>query len=148
MEAKKRLFAAVGLMVVLCVGCQRANTLEGTVTYNGQPVEEGSLSFQPVDGATPGFGAKIVDGHYSAQKVWPGEHTVRVRGLNKQVTARSSAEAIEQYEEAKAAGEKTLDHYGQPTDYIPEDAEGNGQTVEIQPGSNTLNLELEGPPRP
>jgi hypothetical protein len=54
---------------------------------------------------------------------------------------------IKQYEAAKAAGKTTLDHFGQPADYIPEDAEGNSQTVEIESGANTLDFALKGPPR-
>ena len=41
-------------------------TVAGTVTVGGQPLEEGSITFFPIDGDTPGGipGASIVDGKF------------------------------------------------------------------------------------
>jgi hypothetical protein len=138
--------AALVLMLVQ-VGCQQSNTLTGAVTYNGEPVEKGSIAFQSADGGGPSFGADIVDGRYKVDKSHPGKRTVLIRGVHERQAPQSTEEAIRQYEEAKAAGKATLDHYGQPADYIPEDAEGNSQTIEIQSGAQTVDFALKGPPR-
>jgi hypothetical protein len=147
MELRRILFALVGISGLALAGCQRTNSLQGTVSYNGESVEKGSIAFQPVDGKGSGFGAQIVDGKYSVESVVPGKHTVLIRGVHKQLAPQSTEEAIRQYEAAKAAGKTTLDHYGQPADYISEDAEGNSQTVDIGSGANTLDFALKGPPR-
>jgi hypothetical protein len=121
--------------------------VSGAVTYNGESVESGSISFQPAAGTGAGFGAQIVEGKYTVEKVRPGKYVALLRGVHKQLAPQSTEEAIRQYEEAKAAGRTTLDHFGQKADYIPEDAEGNSQTVEINSGANTLDFALKGPPR-
>jgi hypothetical protein len=147
MIAGRIVLMLVALGSLAIAGCQRTTSLEGAVTYNGQPVEKGSIAFQPADGTGSGFGAEIVDGRFAAKKAQPGKYTVLVRGVHERVAPQSTEEAIRQYEEAKAAGKATLDHYGQPADYIPEDAEGNGKTIDVESGANKLDFALKGPPR-
>jgi hypothetical protein len=147
MAACRHAFAVVAIGSLAFVGCQRTNSLEGMVTYNGEPVEKGSVSFRSADGTGPGFGAQIVDGKYTAHKVWLGKHIALVRGVKAKLAPQSTEEAIRQFEAAKAAGKSTLDHYGQPADYIPEDADGNGETVEVESGRQSLDFALKGPPR-
>jgi hypothetical protein len=138
--------AIIGLGSIAMAGCQRSNSLSGKVTYNGKPIENGSISFQSADGSGPGFGAQIVDGKYVADKVRLGKHVALIRGVHKKLAPQSSEESIRQYEAAKAAGKSTLDHYGQPADYISENAEGNSQTVVIEAGKQALDFALKGPP--
>jgi hypothetical protein len=137
----------ITLISMSAAGCHRANLLNGAVTYNDEPVESGAISFRSSDGTGPGFGAQIVSGKYRVEKVRPGKHIVSIRGVEKKLAPQSTEEAIRKFNEAKAAGKSTLDHYGQPTDYIPENAEGNGKTVEIEAGKSTLDFALKGPPR-
>lgn len=51
-------------------------------------------------------------------------------------------------EEAKKAGKSWGGHMSEPADYIPEDAQGNSSVVEIEPGEQTLDFAITGPPRP
>jgi hypothetical protein len=60
---------------------------------------------------------------------------------------RRHRDAIRQFEAAKAAGKKTLDHFGQQADYIPDDADGNGTTIEVEGGRQSLDFALKGAPR-
>jgi hypothetical protein len=132
----------VPLMAVLlfCLaGCRQQNRLSGEVTYNGEPVEMGSVTFTSADGSGPGFGAQVVDGTYSTDKVKLGEHVANVRGLSK-ATFANRKEYIKLREQQD-------NRYGLPVDYIPEDAEGNGQTVDIEGGEQTLDFDVKGPPR-
>jgi hypothetical protein len=147
MTGCRLIYTFIAICSVALAGCQQSNSLAGAVTYNGEPVKKGSIAFQSADGTGSGFGADIVDGKYKAEKSQPGKHTVLVRGVHERLAPQSTEEAIRQYEEAKAAGKATLDHFGQPADYIPEDAEGNGQTVDIEPGAQTMDFEITGPPR-
>jgi hypothetical protein len=121
-------------------GCKQSSSLSGTVTYNGESVENGTITFASVDGSGPGFGAQIVDGKYNTDKMRLGSHRAYVRGLTKSVTLTR--------EEAMEMREKAGKRAGLPVDYIPEDAAGNNQTFEIEGGSQTINFDITGPPRP
>jgi len=83
---------AAGLVVVLmgtCVGCDSGGGLvavEGNVTFDGQPVEEGSIAFEPADGAGPSAGGTIQQGKYALAGdagVLPGKKTVRITAVRK-----------------------------------------------------------------
>lgn len=51
-------------LLVLIPGCGGTIAVEGTVTFNGEPVAEGSISFEAPDGSTPTFGGRIENGAY------------------------------------------------------------------------------------
>jgi hypothetical protein len=119
-------------------GCGQADSVSGKVTYNGEPVEKGSVTFSSADGSGPGFGAQVVNGQYKAEKVRLGPHKAHVRGLTDAPPLTRDDFAKQQQQDNR---------YGLPVDYIPEDAEGNQQTVEITSGGNTVDFELKGPPR-
>lgn len=121
-------------------GCKQSNSLSGAVTYNGEPVENGTITFASADGSGPGFGVQIVDGNYSTDKVRLGSHRAYVRGLTKSVTLTR--------EEAMQMREKAGKRAGLPVDYIPEDAVGNNQTFDIKGGTQTIDFAITGPPRP
>jgi hypothetical protein len=131
------LLIAVGLSA--SAGCQQGPSVSGTVTYNGQPVEKGSVKFASADGSGPGFGATIVDGKYTAEKVKLGPHIAQIRGL-------TDPPPMTREEFLKAR--QSANRYNLPINYIPEDAEGNNQSVEIKDGSQTLDFAVTGPPRP
>ncbi|QDT74451.1 hypothetical protein I41_36470 [Lacipirellula limnantheis] len=112
--------------------------LEGAVTYNGEPVASGSLSFMPVAGGTP-FGAKVVDGRYVADKPSTGKFKVMVSG-NRITTVpktREEADALARQNQGRSL----------PANYIPEDAAGNAQEVNVSGGGETLDFAITGPPR-
>ena len=121
-------------------GCRQSNSVSGTVTYNGEPVKIGSVTFSSKDGSTPGFGAQVVDGKYKAEKVYLGEHVAYVRGLTE-----APPLTREQFAEIR---EQSDNRYGLPVDYIPEDAEGNNKTFDIEGGAQTIDFKITGPPRP
>jgi len=131
------------LMIVVCVccsaGCRRSDSLSGKVTYNDKPVEMGSVRFDSADGSGPAFGAQVVNGEYKADKVQLGRHMVYVRGLGKAPVLTK--------EESIKLREKHDNRYGLPVDYIPENADGNGGTVEIKGGKQSMDFALKGPPR-
>ncbi|HEY1191164.1 MAG TPA: hypothetical protein VGE74_26250 [Gemmata sp.] len=55
------------LALPLVAGCSKQAFVEGSVTFNGRPVREGSISFEAPDGATPTFGGTIKDGAYRVE---------------------------------------------------------------------------------
>jgi hypothetical protein len=70
---------ALSLLVVL--GCGSDNTIRwtGEVTFEGTPVESGSIRFEPVGGQGQTAGAAIIQGKYSVE-LTPGKYNLEVRG--------------------------------------------------------------------
>ena len=76
-----------GLIVAalgMCLGCgSNRTTIEGAVTFDEQPVEQGSITFEPASGAGPSAGGTIHSGRYKidAEGVAPGEMIVRISAV-------------------------------------------------------------------
>jgi hypothetical protein len=139
---------SAALLGLCLLGCGKSSTsVAGKVTYNGQPVEKGTISFRPSDGKGQVFAAEIIDGSYDIRTAVPGNRTVAIRGTKKVNFGRSSEEAAKLAAEAQAAGKAWGGHLAEPADYIPEDAEGNNRTIEVASGDQTIDFDLKGPPR-
>lgn len=130
----------VGLALALALGCDRgkvanprpAAEAEGAVTYDGQPVPSGIVSFIPLDGGTE-TGAAVLKGKYRVEPdagLTAGKYRIEIRW-------------------GKPTGEKIKDAgYGVSPDVI---AEGlpekyNAQSiliVEVKPGGNAIDFHLE-----
>ena len=71
-------FGCLGICLLGCGGGSTTYEVSGAVTYDGQPVEQGQISFIPAsDGAAPDAGT-IEDGKYTVS-VTPGEKRVEIR---------------------------------------------------------------------
>ncbi len=58
--------------------------VRGTVTLDGKPVDDGSVSFQPPDGNGPTAGASVKAGQFEVLTgLKPGTYKVTVRGVVK-----------------------------------------------------------------
>ena len=81
-----RFWLCIVAMLVL-TGCGSDGiSIGGAVTLDDKPLSEGSISFEPVDGAGPTTGGKITDGKYElvdAAAPLPGKKTVRISGAFK-----------------------------------------------------------------
>lgn len=78
--------------LAMCLGCSGGqNTIEGAITFNGEPVEQGSVTFEPSSGTGPSAGGTIQNGRYKidAEGVTPGEMIVRINAM------RSTGKKIE-----------------------------------------------------
>ncbi len=124
--------------LIFVVGCGSSTpTITGTVTYNGEPVENGYISFRPAEGNGQSFATRIANGQFSAvDKVTTGMKRVLVTGFDESspITREESSRRFE------AGTDK-------PTDYIAEDAEGNSKQVDILPGDQTMDFSITGDPR-
>lgn len=131
--------ALIGLSSVVGCGGGSGSSLEGAVTYNGEPVQSGSISFMPVGGVGTPFGAKIVDGRYETEKVFAGKFKATITGNRSSAMPKTREEA-----EAMAKANQ-----GQPVSvsYIAEDAPGNAQEIEVTGADQTLDFTINGPPR-
>jgi hypothetical protein len=137
-----RIGAALLLLATAGCGGTTAN-VSGSVTYDGEPVKDGYVTFRPADGIGPDAGAKIIGGRYSLDNMKPGPKVVQVIAVKAVPFARSSEEMARRAAENKSKGDGSglID----PADTIPPDAEGNNATHEIKAGKQTLDLKLTKP---
>lgn len=133
---------AVRLVVIAsfgaALGCQSKTSVSGSVTYNGAPVEQGYVTFNPQASGTA-FAAPVKDGKYEVAEAKPGTYTVVVVGTKKLDHYSSSAEA---YQHAA----KNNGHVAEEADYIALDAEGNNQPCEVASGAQTIDFAVTGKP--
>jgi hypothetical protein len=81
--------AVVATVLLIVTGCAGEDPLgrhaiSGTVTLNGAPLAQGSISFQPVDGAATASGDVIVDGKFSIEPelgLPAGKFLVQINGV-------------------------------------------------------------------
>jgi hypothetical protein len=144
MQQMRRLAAAAALAAAagLLGGCGPSlGTCSGEVTYDGQPVGDGYITFTPADGKGKVAGGPISGGRYAVSGLPPGPKVVRVIAVKKVNFAATSEEMQRKAAMASKAGD-----YGglvDPADAIPANAEGNNARVEIAPGDNRLDLHLK-----
>jgi hypothetical protein len=76
--------ASVGLVLISVAGCGGASKVEvtGNVTYQGKPIEEGRIRFEPVEKLIAPEGAVIRDGVYHV-KLPLGLAKVGITGVRK-----------------------------------------------------------------
>lgn len=85
------------LLVVVCIsGCSDdgLTAVSGTVTFDGEPVADGSISFMPVDGNGITAGGIIENGKYKA-RVSPGEMAIQIHASREVKKDNPTAEEIE-----------------------------------------------------
>ncbi len=131
---KLALTLATTSFLVLVAGCGgRKTTIEGEVTFGGQPIDGGAISLLPKDGKEVAAGARIVGGKYvitsKAERLPPGTYKVVINWL-------------------KPTGKKVKNENddNQLVDETQEDPAGvqSKLTVEITSGSNSgKNFELK-----
>jgi hypothetical protein len=84
LSAALRLLALAGCLPALLAGCgdSKRQGIEGTVTFDGKPLEKGYVAFTPQPGTTsPTAGAEIKDGRFSigaAEGVFVGKFRVEI----------------------------------------------------------------------
>ena len=96
-------FAPLRLCAILCcillflAGCGSGRfPVAGEVTFDGKPVEQGTISFEPADGKGPTTGGKILGGKYEFKgnaAPLPGKKAVRIfaaRKTGRQVEVKRS----------------------------------------------------------
>ena len=134
----------LGLFVCLLPGCGGSSaSISGDVTYNGQPVGAGYITFSPSDGKGPAAGGAIENGHYIVESLPPGPKLVKVDAVKKVHFAQSSEEMAKRAAVNKVFGDGS--GLIEPADVMPPNAEGNNTTVTVEPGEQIRNFALKKP---
>jgi hypothetical protein len=131
-------------LLVQLPGCGAPTaTVSGQVTWEGEPVADGFITFTPVDGKGKDAGAPISSGRYTVRDFPPGPKLVQVIATRKVNFASTSEEMMQRAAQARQRG----DHTGlvDPADVIPPNAEGNNVRVEVPAGTSTQNFHLKKP---
>ena len=147
------LFVAVGALAgsTLLTGCGKTTgSCSGSVTYEGSPVDNGYITFTPLDdngqaaGKGQSGGGPITGGRYSVTGLSPAPQVlVKVIGVKKVNFASTSDEMRRRSEEARDTGDN--DGLLDPADTIADDAIGNNVKIEIKAGDNPLDFDLKKP---
>lgn len=122
-----RKYLAATFLITAVLGCGGPPTVTGTVTYDGKPINQGTISFSSTDGSGSPFGATIKNGEYHAKKAQLGTRRVAVTGYEMPPVPPGSKEPVF------------------AVDTVPPNAVGNGQEVEIVPGAQTMDFHLKPP---
>jgi len=84
---RQTLLGLAGAAAILVTGCGDGRVrVSGTVVYEGKPLEQGIISFEPADGVGPTTGGLITDGEYDLTgnaRSTTGEKIVRIVGSRK-----------------------------------------------------------------
>ena len=129
-------FAMLLFAFPFLAGCGSTIAVEGTVQYEGKPVEDGHASFVPDGWDGPSGGAPIMNGKYRlADLLRPGKYKAHFVG-NRMVPAPK---------DVPLPGNIKPGDLMPIGDLIPDDAVGNFQIVEITPQTRSLNFDLKKP---
>ena len=118
----------IGLLVL--TGCKEGvSTATGTVTFDGQPVAKGAITFVKQEGDLVREGAVIQDGRFQA-KLPPGEYKIELN--SQKVVGKRTQKGFDGKDEVLELTEELFpDRYNSKTTL----------TTKIAPGTNTVNLE-------
>lgn len=139
-------------LLMLVAGCSSKASISGKVTYNGEPMPGGSITFMPVQGGGGGT-AKIdpKDGSYEMTSLPTGKMKIGVAPIVQPVMPRgmkpygpppgsgAPPEALKGLNSGSTEGK----HVPVPQEYT--DPESSSLEVEVKSGKNTHNVELKGP---
>jgi hypothetical protein len=128
----------VGLAVLAGCGTGGGTIVSGTVSYEQTPVASGQIMFTPADGKGPIVGGPISAGSYQLTDVTPGQKVV-------QISSTADAPVILTSEDLAKAAQTGKPAAPPPQNVVPPTAAGNGATVEVKPGRQTLDFHLKKP---
>lgn len=138
------LLSFVSCLLTLSCGCEPTTSVSGTVTYEGEAVADGWVTFLPADGKGQEAGGKITDGKYRVDEITPGEKIAQIIGV-KEVPFVASSEEMERLSRENPETEAGRDVV-HSADTIPPDAQGNNRAVVVKEGEQSIDLRLTKPP--
>jgi hypothetical protein len=125
---------AFGVVLALCAGCSGAPetaVVSGSVTFDGDPVAEGQVAFEPQSGGRMAY-AVISKGEYRTPKdrgVEPGTYLVRI------TASRPTGKLAEEDSFIRDEASAVVNEQFIPAKYNS----ASGLTVEIKPGASAVH---------
>lgn len=135
---KPRAVFALACLVTIS-GCGKGHsTVAGRVTFDGKPVPDGAISFDPTDGQSPSAGGMIQGGDFRIDRIAPGKKIVRITAQRK--TGRKVPLSTIMPAEMCPPGATT----DEIEKYIPARYHAQSElTAEITSGSNQVDFDLK-----
>lgn len=120
-------------------GCGPPGTsVQGTVSYEGEPVQRGVITLTPTDGSGKPEGSKILAGRFEIDSIEPGKKQLSVIGVTgKQADINKPTTSEDKTGTIVAAAHSA--------EMIPTNAMGNGQTITLAEGNQEITLRLTRP---
>ena len=147
------------ILAGLAVGCASGDPLgvgvSGTVTYKGQAIKEGLISFIPMDGTNgPRGGANIDDGRYVIPRrgaLVPGKYRVVIQGFEDsgKETAKSTQKAqmfgrpLEKVTSDPGAAEQLEKAKRLKKNVIPERYNENSELTKELPNESEVTVDFD-----
>jgi len=140
------IFACIALLPLLGCGeddgIGKRYSVSGRVTYKGEPVQRGNVSFAP-QGVGRGANGVLKNGYYSMTTLTPGDGVLPGNykvGINANFTDMSKAVTINggMYQGSRFAGPRIKQI---PEKYVS--PETSGLTYEVKPERNTFDIDLQ-----
>jgi len=152
--------SALAVIVLLASGCGKTSPgkvhVNGNVTFNGNPLEAGSIIFTEIEGNHVQAGGEISRGRYSVNNVAPGKNKITIQGGSANAVEGGAAEhakrgreiqhkAGEAFRHSVQQGKKVLaEAMGGEGGLISDKTMGNNQVQEISSDRNqTIDISLK-----
>lgn len=120
------------LLLAAAAGCSSGdNVVSGTVTVNGEPLQNGHITFFPMAGTRNAQGTPITDGQFTLKKIPPG-------------TWKAVVSQTPQVSVLKNGVDPPTIAFAPAAMMVWPETPGNQRIVEIRPGKQTLDIALSG----
>jgi hypothetical protein len=130
------------LVLVLTGGCfsDSTGTVTGTVSFNGQPLEQGLITFSPIGNKGGTAGGDILAGKFKVEGLVPAEYQVSVAAVPElKIVGPNDPEAKRTLSDAEI---RAL------IDPLPPDTTGKEQPLQVKGGRQVLDFKLQSKSRP
>jgi hypothetical protein len=130
----------IAILATLVAGCGNGSgtIVSGQVTYEDAPLASGRIMFTPADGKGPIVGGEISAGNYTLSDVLPGQKVVQISASEDAPVILTTADLAKAAQSGKPAAPP-------PIVTVAPNAVGNGTTVEIKAGRQSLDFHLKKP---
>lgn len=151
----QRILSCIVLLVIAstmgCSGDDRVATVQGTVTLDGEPVGDASVTFMPKEGGRPAFGITDADGTYrlttfkDGDGAMIGEQLVTITAVDEEVSSKAAAAAEEMGSLSEVMQPRAKQIWRVPQVYSESDT--SGLEFAVQRGeTNQADFDLKSKP--
>ncbi len=150
---------ALALALPFVAGCGGSGSskpkvsVHGEVKLDGEPLENGSITFTGLDAGGKTAGGNVIDGKYTVDDVYPGKNKITVtsagsmKGGQQMDMAKMNINPMDMYRQAQGSGgkgmeKKVMKKMGMGGQIVDDKTVGNNQTREITNNKEEVNVTL------